>query len=200
MQAVSRFSLYPDPHPTDIGSNHNHLDVGSPSESPSASPSVPLLTRHSCTRSMGTWGEVCVYHNVCWDGESWLLLREDGATDHRAAVIRTSFDDQVWPRNWHRFLSMLGNNARFSSFFQLEGLIFPRDLAKFDPLDNLRLVKIVFFAGNSYAKAVHPVSLERNTTVTWYHGHAWRLPLHVSPPHGFTLSIFSRYSFPCSTR
>lgn len=98
LQAESRYSLFTAPHPTDVASNIDHLDVESSSVSPSASPTFPLFTRHSCTRSMGTWGEVCVYHDVCWDGESWLVLKEDGERDHRTAGMHRGTDDQVLQR------------------------------------------------------------------------------------------------------
>lgn len=132
------------PRPSFISSNTERFGVQSPSVSPLASSSAPLVTRHSCTRSMGTWGEVCVYHNVCWDGESWLVLREDGASDHRTARMVASSDDQVRPfrsrsachmhrqsSKWIILVIIYVKHSRFPP--QLEGLMFPRDLETISP-------------------------------------------------------------------
>ncbi len=53
-----------------------------PSSSPTPVPAgdAPLTTVHNCRR-MGSWGDVCSYKDICYDGRTFYFFTPDGCTD-----------------------------------------------------------------------------------------------------------------------
>jgi hypothetical protein len=52
------------------------------------------VTRRRCLR-MGSWGDVCVYDNVCFDGRVYYFLEESGGRNISTARFLEFWSDQV---------------------------------------------------------------------------------------------------------
>jgi hypothetical protein len=44
---------------------------------------------------MAAWGDVCVYRNLCFDGEIFLYIDENGSPNVRSGEIIPGFGDNV---------------------------------------------------------------------------------------------------------
>jgi hypothetical protein len=62
------------------------------------------LTRRRCMR-MGAWGDVCVYENLCFDGNVYYFLEEEGGRNITTTRFLEFWSDQVRMTLWHRGLS-----------------------------------------------------------------------------------------------
>lgn len=88
-----------------------------------------LLTTVKCRR-MGSWADVCVYENTCWDGQYWYFFEEGGLKDWQAENVdnvKVADDDMVraaqssLPCESCRFIDFIS----FRDCLQLEGLMLP---------------------------------------------------------------------------